>query len=80
MLNRSAAGSCLHSRQVFTSKDAVHRNEPNVHKEAQKDNAERWHGAELSVTILGNWQYYRSKVLKWAPVTSMPWMVQLKAA
>lgn len=40
------------------------RNEPNVHAEAMRDNAERWHGAELSVTILGNWQYYRSKVLK----------------
>ena len=40
------------------------RNEPNVHAESQKENEERWHGAELSVTILGNWQYYRSKVLK----------------
>ena len=40
------------------------RNEPNVHAESQKENEECWHGAELSVTILGNWQYYRSKVLK----------------
>ena len=40
------------------------RNEPNVHAESQEENEERWHGAELSVTILGNWQYYRSKVLK----------------
>ena len=41
------------------------RNEPNVHKVKQDDNKERWHGAELSVTILGNWQYYRSKILKY---------------
>ncbi|CAK0734996.1 hypothetical protein CVIRNUC_000513 [Coccomyxa viridis] len=43
----------------------IHKNEPNVHAESQKENEERWHGAELSVTILGNWQYYRSKVLKY---------------
>jgi hypothetical protein len=30
----------------------------------QLDNSQRWHGAELSVTILGNWQYYRAKILK----------------
>ena len=33
-----------------------------VKKEA---NPERFHGAKLSVTILGNWQYYRSKILKY---------------
>ena len=36
-----------------------------MHKQALQDNPERWHGAELSVTILGNWAYYRSKVLKY---------------
>lgn len=29
------------------------------------DNPDRWHGSELSVTILGNWQYYRSKIIKY---------------
>lgn len=42
------------------------RNEPNVHLSEQLDNNERWHGAELKVTILGNWQYYRAKIIKCA--------------
>lgn len=34
-----------------------------IHKE--ESNPQKWHGAELSVTILGNWQYYRAKVLRY---------------
>lgn len=34
-----------------------------VHKEER--NPSSWHGAELSVTILGNWQYYRAKILRY---------------
>lgn len=34
-----------------------------IHKE--ESNPLKWHGAELSVTILGNWQYYRAKVLRY---------------
>lgn len=34
-----------------------------IHKE--EGNPLKWHGAELSVTILGNWQYYRAKVLRY---------------
>lgn len=34
-----------------------------VHKEER--NPANWHGAELSVTILGNWQYYRAKILRY---------------
>ena len=34
-----------------------------VHKEEK--NPSGWHGAELSVTILGNWQYYRAKILRY---------------
>ena len=41
------------------------RNEPNVHAVAKESNGNQWHGATLSVTILGNWQYYRSKILKY---------------
>ncbi|EIE26704.1 hypothetical protein COCSUDRAFT_11853 [Coccomyxa subellipsoidea C-169] len=43
----------------------IHKNEPNVHKTEEKPNPDRWHGAELSVTILGNWQYYRAKIHKY---------------
>ena len=38
------------------------RNEPNVHLVEELPNLQRWRGAELSVTILGNWQYYRAKI------------------
>ena len=42
----------------------IHRNEPNVHKEEQVPNPDRWHGAQLSVTIEGNWTSYRAKIIK----------------
>ena len=41
------------------------RNEPHVHVHKEEANPQKWHGAELSVTILGNWQYYRAKVLRY---------------
>ena len=41
------------------------RNEPHVHIHKEENNPLKWHGAELSVTILGNWQYYRAKVLRY---------------
>ena len=41
------------------------RNEPHVHVHKEEGNPQKWHGAELSVTILGNWQYYRAKVLRY---------------
>lgn len=41
------------------------RNEPNVHKSEKLDNTDHWHGAQLSVTIEGNWSNYRSKILKY---------------
>lgn len=41
------------------------RNAPNVHSSSKLANPDRWHGAELSVTIEGNWSSYRSKVLKY---------------
>ena len=28
-----------------------------------RDNADQWHGAELSLVIAGHWQYYRAKVM-----------------
>ncbi|KAK9847694.1 hypothetical protein WJX84_000913 [Apatococcus fuscideae] len=43
----------------------IQRNEPNVHQSKMVDNPDRWHGSELSVTILGNWQYYRAKIMKY---------------
>lgn len=41
---------------------APRRNQPNVHESKLLDNSDGWHGAELSVVIAGNWQYYRAKV------------------
>lgn len=43
----------------------IQRNEPNIHEEKLLENPERWHGAELSVIIEGNWSYYRAKILKY---------------
>ena len=42
-----------------------YRNQPNVHVSKLLDNPDGWHGAELSLIIAGNWQYYRAKVLKY---------------
>ena len=41
------------------------RNEPHVHFAKMDPNLGGWRGTELSVTILGNWQYYRAKVVKY---------------
>ena len=43
----------------------IQKNQPNVHMSKVMDNSDRWHGSELTVVIAGNWQYYRSKVLKY---------------
>eukprot|EP00884_Botryococcus_braunii_P009390 jgi/Botrbrau1/18452/Bobra.0072s0035.1 len=43
----------------------IHKNEPNVHESRQEPNPTGWQGTEMSVTILGNWQYYRAKILKY---------------
>ncbi|KFM28392.1 DNA topoisomerase 6 subunit B [Auxenochlorella protothecoides] len=43
----------------------IQKNQPNVHEQKLLDNLDHWHGAELSLIIAGNWQYYRSKVLKY---------------
>jgi hypothetical protein len=43
----------------------LRRNEPNVHESRQEPNPASWQGTEMSVTILGNWQYYRAKILKY---------------
>uniref|UniRef100_A0A7S3QTQ5 DNA topoisomerase 6 subunit B n=1 Tax=Dunaliella tertiolecta TaxID=3047 RepID=A0A7S3QTQ5_DUNTE len=43
----------------------IHKNEPNVHKEEQLPNTDGWHGAQLSLTIEGNWSTYRSKIIKY---------------
>jgi len=51
------------SRSLSNSADMC-RNEPNIHLAEELPNPDRWHGAELSVTILGNWQYYRAKIHK----------------
>jgi DNA topoisomerase-6 subunit B len=56
-------------KQSFVSEYAldidIEKNEPNVHKEEKHPNTEQWHGAELSVTIEGNWTTYRQYVLSY---------------
>jgi DNA topoisomerase-6 subunit B len=43
----------------------IRANRPNVHEARQTPNSKNWHGAELSLTIAGNWSFYRAKVLKY---------------
>lgn len=43
----------------------IRKNLPNVHESKLLPNEDSWHGAELRLTISGNWQYYRAKVLKY---------------
>ncbi len=43
----------------------IHRNEPNVHASSLEPNDRNWRGTEMSVIILGNWTYYRSKILRY---------------
>ena len=43
----------------------IHKNQPNIHSEEKLPNPDKWHGAELSVTIEGAWSSYRSRILKY---------------
>ncbi|KAG1654231.1 hypothetical protein FOA52_005327 [Chlamydomonas sp. UWO 241] len=49
------------SKSHFILDIDIHKNEPNVHKEEILPNVDDWHGAQLSVTIEGNWGTYRAK-------------------
>ncbi|GLC57111.1 DNA topoisomerase 6 subunit B [Pleodorina starrii] len=53
------------SRSHYVLDIDIHRNEPNVHKEELLPNPDHWHGSVLSLTIEGNWQYYRSKIVRY---------------
>lgn len=72
--SKQTTGLPIHIRsaqpnQSFVSEYAldidIEKNEPNVHKEEKHPNTEHWHGAELSVTIEGNWTTYRQYVLSY---------------
>jgi DNA topoisomerase VI subunit B len=41
----------------------IHRNEPKVEVHEKLPNPQGWRGAEISVTVGGNWTTYRGKVL-----------------
>ncbi|KAJ7561257.1 hypothetical protein O6H91_03G020500 [Diphasiastrum complanatum] len=43
----------------------IHKNVPNVHIHEKRSNEEGWHGAEIQVTIEGNWTTYRSKIINY---------------
>jgi DNA topoisomerase-6 subunit B len=43
----------------------IHKNIPNIHIHEKRSNTEGWRGAELQVTIEGNWTTYRSKIISY---------------
>ncbi|CAM6127753.1 unnamed protein product [Calypogeia fissa] len=43
----------------------INKNIPNVHKHEKRPNPDGWRGAELQVTIAGNWTTYRSKIINY---------------
>ncbi|BBN02322.1 DNA topoisomerase VI subunit B [Marchantia polymorpha subsp. ruderalis] len=43
----------------------IHKNVPHVHVHEKRPNTEKWRGAELQVTIAGNWSTYRSKIINY---------------
>eukprot|EP00249_Psilotum_nudum_P016619 c25911_g1_i1 orf=138-2168(+) len=43
----------------------IHKNIPHVHVHEKNDNPVKWHGAEIQVTIEGNWTTYRSKIISY---------------
>lgn len=69
MAEMCLASICRNStlRQVTLNcmQSAIYRNEPHVHFAKMEPNPSAWRGTELGVTILGNWQYYRAKILKY---------------
>lgn len=43
----------------------IHKNIPHVHLHEKRDNNDKWNGAEIQVTIEGNWTTYRSKIIQY---------------
>lgn len=43
----------------------IHKNIPHIHVHERRDNNDRWNGAEIQVTIEGNWTTYRSKIIQY---------------
>lgn len=43
----------------------IHKNIPHVHVHEKRDNNDKWNGAEIRVTIEGNWTTYRSKIIQY---------------
>lgn len=43
----------------------IHKNIPHIHVHEKRDNNDRWNGAEIQVTIEGNWTTYRSKIIQY---------------
>lgn len=43
----------------------IHQNIPNIHVHEKRPNPEKWRGAELQVTIEGNWTTYRAKIINY---------------
>ncbi|KAH7436658.1 hypothetical protein KP509_05G029900 [Ceratopteris richardii] len=43
----------------------INKNIPHVHLHEKQENSSKWHGAEIQVTIEGNWTTYRSKIISY---------------
>ncbi len=62
---RSNTGKGTSQKSFYRLDIDIQRNEPNIYKEQLLPNPQGWFGAEVSVTIAGNWQYYRAKILRY---------------
>eukprot|EP00798_Chlamydomonas_sp_ICE-L_P022158 gene22158-29222_t len=54
-----------HKKSHYILDIDIFKNEPNVRLEEQLSNDDDWHGAQLSITIEGNWSTYKNKIIKY---------------
>ena len=43
----------------------IQRNEPRVLEDSVAENSQKWRGAELTVTVGGNWKAYRARIVQY---------------
>ena len=55
----------LAQRRRYTWCRNACRNQPNVHEVKKLPNGGSWQGAQLTLVIAGQWQHYRTRILKY---------------
>jgi len=50
----------------------INKNEPNIHKQELQPNKDKWRGAHLAVTIEGQWNAYRHKIINYLRQVGAP--------